>query len=263
MTNTASGLIGYSGFVGQSLLRQRKFDHLYRSTNIGEIHGREFDLLVCSGAPAQKWIANKEPEKDAAAIDGLISSLSTVSAKSFVLISTVDVFGSKTVMDETTCVETEGLHPYGYNRFRLEEFVRAHFPSAKIIRLPGLVGPGLRKNAIYDLKHGNNVAAIDSRGVFQFYPMVNLWADICRAISIDGDLFHFSAAPVSMEEVAREAFGLEFKQEVVASPARYDMRSVFADRFGGADGYLYSKREEMIAIRAYSQGDESAAAKKG
>lgn len=256
-------LIGFSGFVGQSLLRQRSFDFLYRSTNIGDIRGRSFDLLVCSGAPAQKWIANREPERDAEVINGLIENLKLVSAKTFVLISTVDVFGARSIMDENTPVETDNLHAYGLNRYRLEEFVRSHFACVKIIRLPGLVGPGLRKNAIYDLKHGNNVAAIDSRGVFQFYPMVNLWADICRAISLDGDLFHFSSAPVSMEEVAREAFGLEFKQEVVTSPARYDMRSIFADRFGGTDGYLYSKREELIAIRAYSQGNENVAAKKG
>lgn len=256
-------LIGFSGFVGQSLLRQREFDCLYRSTNIDEIRGRSFDLVVCSAAPAQKWIANRDPERDAEIIESLIENLKHISAKTFVLVSTVDVFGARSVMDENTPIETDGLHAYGLNRYRLEEFVRAQFPCAKVIRLPGLVGPGLRKNAIYDLKHGNNVAAIDSRGVFQFYPMVNLWSDISRSISIDGSVFHFSAAPVSIEEVAREAFGVELKQEVVASPARYDMRSIYAESFGGSNGYLYSKREEMIAIRAYSQGEESAADIKG
>ena len=46
MTN---GLIGYSGFVGSTLLKQAAFEARYRSTNIGEIEGRSFDTLVCAG----------------------------------------------------------------------------------------------------------------------------------------------------------------------------------------------------------------------
>ena len=57
-------LIGYSGFVGGTLLRQRAFEARYRSTNIGSIAGGEFELVVCAGAPAQKWIANRDPEAD-------------------------------------------------------------------------------------------------------------------------------------------------------------------------------------------------------
>lgn len=254
-------LIGYSGFVGETLLKQRTFDLLYRSTNIDEIRGMDLDLLVCSGAPAQKWIANKEPAKDAAVIDSLISSLRTVSAKTVVLISTVDVFGSRTEMVEDTPVQVEGLHAYGRNRYRLEAFMLSHFPLVKIIRLPGLVGPGLRKNAIYDLKHNNNVGSIDSRGIFQFYPTVNLWSDISRALQLDATMFHFSAAPVSMAEVADECFFSPLHQVVSPVPARYNMRSLHATDFGGADGYLYSRRETMLAIRSYAQGVEQAHSK--
>ncbi|WP_240726031.1 MULTISPECIES: hypothetical protein [unclassified Escherichia] len=57
-------LIGYSGFVGTTLLRQRRFDALYRSTNIDEIFGKTFDTVVCAAAPAQKWLANKDPADD-------------------------------------------------------------------------------------------------------------------------------------------------------------------------------------------------------
>jgi hypothetical protein len=46
-------LIGYSGFVGSTLLKQRHFDSLFRSTNIDEIVGKTFDMVVCAGAPAQ------------------------------------------------------------------------------------------------------------------------------------------------------------------------------------------------------------------
>jgi len=73
MTNC---LIGFSGFVGSTLLKQAPFKFLYRSTNIGEIESKSFDTVVCAGAPAQKWIANREPEADRGKIEGLIAVIS-------------------------------------------------------------------------------------------------------------------------------------------------------------------------------------------
>ena len=124
----SSALIGYSGFVGQTLLRQRSFDDLYRSTNIQDIRGKSYDLVIGAGAPAKKWLANKDPEGDRLAIDTLISHLSEVKARTFVLISTVDVFKKPVEVDEDTVIDTEKLHPYGFNRWRLEQFVHNHFP---------------------------------------------------------------------------------------------------------------------------------------
>ena len=40
-----SALIGYTGFVGSTLLRQRPFDEQYNSKNIREIAGQQFDLI--------------------------------------------------------------------------------------------------------------------------------------------------------------------------------------------------------------------------
>ncbi|WP_460409831.1 hypothetical protein ACOYXD_16995 [Pseudomonas sp. MD6] len=58
-----SSLIGYSGYVGGTLLKQENFTSLYRSSNIGDIDNQSFDMVVCAGAPAQKWIANREPKR--------------------------------------------------------------------------------------------------------------------------------------------------------------------------------------------------------
>jgi hypothetical protein len=52
-------------------LRQREFGAQYRSTNIHEIEGKTFGTIVCTGAaPAQKWIANKDPAADKEKIEG-------------------------------------------------------------------------------------------------------------------------------------------------------------------------------------------------
>ncbi|RYG95008.1 MAG: pyridine nucleotide transhydrogenase, partial [Alphaproteobacteria bacterium] len=140
MTNA---LIGFSGFVGSTLLKQADFERLYRSTNISEIEGQSFDTVVCAGAPAQKWIANREPDADREKIEGLIAHLKSVRCKTFILISTVDVFKNAIGVDEETPVDATGLQAYGLHRCLLEKFVESHFPNHLIVRLPGLVGPGL------------------------------------------------------------------------------------------------------------------------
>jgi hypothetical protein len=251
----SNALIGSTGFVGASLLRQTRFDALYRSTNIGDIDGGVFDTVVCAGAPGQKWLANREPEADLANIARLIGHLRTISCKRFVLISTVDVFAQPAGVDETTPVDESALHAYGRNRRLLERFVEHQFPGSLIVRLPGLVGPGLRKNVVFDFHNKNNLQAIDSRGRFQFYPMVNLWHDIRVALEAGLGLVHLAAAPVEVAQIARACFGIAFDHVLAAPAAVYDMRSCHAALFGGAGSYQYSARETLLAVRAYAQSE--------
>jgi hypothetical protein len=253
-----SALIGHSGFVGSTLLRQTGFDYKFRSTDIAAISGRRFGTVVCAGAPAQKWIANREPEADQRNIATLLSHLEQVQCDTFVLISTVDVFALPQNVDESSPVQDEGLHAYGRHRLRLERFVATRYARHLIVRLPGLVGPGLRKNVIYDLHHGNNRQAVDSRGVFQFYPMVNLWHDIGLALKADLSLVHFTAEPVEVAEIANSGFGVPFQNQLQTPPARYDMRSRHASLFGGHGNYQYSARETLLAVRAYAQSEPRA-----
>jgi hypothetical protein len=250
-----NALIGFSGFVGSTLLKQAHFSELYRSTNIHEIENREFDVVICAGAPAQKWVANRDPVDDKKKIDSLIVHLRTVKCKTFILISTVDVFKEPIGVDESTPVEETGLHAYGLHRRLLEKFVEQHFSSCLIVRLPGLVGPGLRKNVIFDFLNKNNLHAIESRGVFQFYPMVNLWFDIQKALDAGLSLVHLTAEPISVADVSLQGFGRPFAQTLENPPASYDMQTRHAHIFGSLGQYQYSASETSQAIRAYAQSE--------
>ncbi len=64
-----SALVGYTGFVGGTLHRARSFDVLINSKNADDLRGGDFDLVIHAGVPAVKWIANKDPAADRAAID--------------------------------------------------------------------------------------------------------------------------------------------------------------------------------------------------
>lgn len=251
----ANALIGFSGFVGGTLLKQAPFEALYRSINISDIENESFDTVVCAGAPAQKWIANREPNKDLSKIENLIAHLKTIQCKTFILISTVDVFKSPIGVDEDSPVDESSLHPYGLHRRLLEKFVESHFPCYLIVRLPGLVGPGLRKNIIFDFLNYNNLETIDSRGVFQFYPMVNIWYDIQTALDAGLRLVHMTAEPISVGEISEQGFGKSFDQTLGNIPAIYDMRTCHAQIFGASGNYQYNARETIQAVRAYVQSE--------
>lgn len=256
MTSTHNALIGYTGFVGSTLLKQGNFQALFRSTNINEIKEQSFDTVVCAGAPGQKWLANKEPENDHKIIMSLIEHLKTIKCKNFILISTVDVFKNPTAVDEQSHVEENKNSGYSHNRRLLELFVADHFSNHLIVRLPGLVGPGLRKNVIFDFLNDNNLQTIDSRGVFQFYPMINLWYDIEIAVNAGLNLIHLTAAPISVREVSKQIFKSPFEQVLTNDPAKYDLRTRHAKLFGSEHPhYQYSSRETIQAIRAYAQSE--------
>lgn len=253
-----SGLIGYTGYVGSTLTKQVKFSHYFRSHDIESISNQRFDLLVCAGAPAKKWLANQQPEDDRAKITKLIRALSTVICNKFILISTVDVFKRPDRVDEHFAVDTNGLHPYGLHRRELEIFIKERFSHSLILRLPGLVGPGLTKNIIYDIHNMNNLDKIDSRSIFQFYPMVNLSNDIFKASELGLKLLHLTAEPISVSEVSENGFGIAFSNLVSSQPPSYNFQTKYAVQMGGHGHYTYSKRESLLAIRAYAQTEPKA-----
>lgn len=256
----SDALIGCTGFVGSTILKQHAFKYKYHSVDINEIEGHNFDLVICAAAPAQKWIANREPNADRQNIEELIRYLKTIKSQTFVLISTVDVFKCPIDVNEDTAVDETELHPYGSNRRLLEKFVESHFSNHLIVRLPGLIGPGLRKNVIYDFLNNNNLNAIESRSVFQFYPMVNLWSDIQFAIKLGLRLVHLTAEPLSVAEISEACFSQVFDQTLANTPANYDLQSKYSSLFCGSNEncqgfYQYSKRETIQAIRAYVQSE--------
>lgn len=143
-------LVGYTGFVGSNLDMEGHFDKKYNSKNISEAYGLNPDLLVYAGLKAEKYLANKAPEKDMELIEEAFNNIVKINPQRLVLISTVDVFKKPVDVDEDSPIETENLHPYGYNRYLLENKVRTAFPDALIIRLPALYGVNLKKNFLYD-----------------------------------------------------------------------------------------------------------------
>ena len=145
-----TALVGYTGFVGSNIYAAGKIDAAYNSKNIKDAYGTHPDLLIYAGLRAEKYLANNAPEKDMELIRQAEENITKIDPKKLVLISTIDVFKVPKNVNENSVIDTENLHPYGYNRYQLELWVRENYPDALIIRLPGLFGKNIKKNFIYD-----------------------------------------------------------------------------------------------------------------
>lgn len=146
-----TSLVGYTGFVGSNIAKSFEFNNLYNSKNIEEAFGSNPDLLVYSGVPAEKFLANNNPQRDLKIIENAFENIKKINPKRVVLISTIDVYKKPIGVDEDTPIDTEGLLPYGLNRYKLEKMVEESFDDYLIVRLPGLYGENIKKNFIYDL----------------------------------------------------------------------------------------------------------------
>jgi nucleoside-diphosphate-sugar epimerase len=297
-------LVGYTGFVGSNIYAAGDFDAVYNSKNIAEAYGTKPDLLVYAGLRAEKYLANKAPEKDMELIYQAEENITKIAPKKLVLISTIDVFKNPQGVDENSAIDTEDLHAYGLNRYKLELWVREKYPDALIIRLPGLFGKNIKKNFIYDyinlipfmLKADKfeELSSIDSdlkkfyklqdngfykvevdeadkeelkerfrklgfsalnftdsRSVYQFYNLGRLWDDIQIALEAGIKLWHPATEPLSAAEVYKYLSGKEFNNELGGTPAYYDYKTVYADIFGGANGYICDKKHVVGEIKEF------------
>ncbi len=146
-------LVGCTGFVGSNIYDKGAMDLGFHSTDIAQAYGLAPDLLVYAGLRAEKYLANHAPQQDLEQIREAAENIRKIAPRKLVLISTVDVFRVPVGVDETTEVDSTGLHAYGLNRYRLECMVREMYPDALIVRLPGLFGKGIKKNFIFDYMH--------------------------------------------------------------------------------------------------------------
>ncbi|PSW65238.1 NAD(P)-dependent oxidoreductase [Photobacterium leiognathi subsp. mandapamensis] len=247
-----NAIIGYTGFVGSNICKQRTFEYLYNSKNIQDICGKEFDELVITGVPAVKWLANKEPKKDIENIESLISNLKTVKAKCVVLISTVDVYPYPIDVNEGTIIDKDECQPYGKHRLYFEEFVKKNFNNVHVMRLPGLFGSGLKKNIIFDFLTNNMIDSIESRNSFQFYCLDTISKDIDITIKNNISLVNMAVEPITVKEVAGLCGISEFNNELDRPLVSYDFKTEYSKYWNECNSdYIYDKSHCIEMLKRF------------
>lgn len=253
--NTA--LIGHTGFVGSNLAAQAAYTQRFNRQNIAAISGQSFDAVVCAGVQAVKYWANQNPAEDWAQIERLLEPLKGVQTQRFILISTVDVYPKPLLVSETDEPSAEN-HAYGRHRLQVEQFVRETFPVHHIVRLPGLFGPGLKKNVIFDLLHDNGLDNIQPASAFQYYNLRHLTRDLERVIQHDLHTLNVATEPVSTQAIIDRCTPGKVVGAKAGAPGFYDFRSQHDQLWGRSDGYLYGAEQVLEEIAAFMAQERSA-----
>lgn len=244
-----NALVGHTGLVGGNLAAKRDYDVQVNSSNPHALEGA-FGRVVFSAARAEKWRANQDPEADSAHVAELEAMLAGFTCEQLVLVSTVDVYPQPIGVDEGTAIEVGQQSAYGAHRLRLERTALRLHPRVLVIRLPGLFGPGLKKNVLHDLMHRHRLEHIQPRSVFQYYDLRRFADDVDLAVEAGVELANLATEPIETGRVMREVFELEPRPS--DSPVvRYDMRTVHSAVFGGRGDYVVSADAVIEGIRSF------------
>ncbi len=238
-------LIGYTGFVGGYLKSQYDFDLLINRQNLESLANLNTERIICAGLPAAKWLANKDPEGDYVNMMSLCEALLKARTKKFILISTIDVYAEQHGKNEDYNCSQDKNHAYGTNRLKFEEFVKSNFNSHNIIRLPALFGPGLKKNALYDLIKDNNIDVINPNSSFQWYPLNRLKNDIKITEDNNLSLVNLFTEPVETRSIIERLFKGKQVGTNPSPEAYYDLYAKYAQLFGGTGNYIMSKEKVL------------------
>lgn len=91
----------------------------------------------------------------------------------------------------------------------------------------------------------------DSRSVYQFYNLAHLWKDINTALDAGIRLWHPATQPVSAGEVYEYLTGEKFVNELGGTPADYDCKTVYSEKFSGRNGYIADKSAVLEEIKEF------------
>ena len=157
-------LIGAAGFVGSAfarLLKARKGIALTEVTrqNCGHLSGVQSDLVIDAAGNSLKYLADREPVKE---FDGSVvhrlRTLFDFPAEFHLHISSVDVYSDLTSQEctrEDYAIDLARTSHYGLHKLLAEQLVRHYAKRWLIVRLAGMVGPGLKKNPVFDILNGH------------------------------------------------------------------------------------------------------------
>jgi len=243
-------IIGYSGFVGNNLLRFYHCDYLINSKNLENIKYKKFNNIFFCGLPSTKYLINQNPEIDNNNLKSIKNVLKTIKCNKFILISTIDIYTSNQV-NENFEPDYINNHTYGRNRYLFEGFVAKYFHNYHIIRLPALFGKGLKKNIIYDLLNNNQVENISLKTRFQWYNLEWLKNDIDIAINNDIKICNLFTEPIDTIEIIN-LFNYPQDKFINNNNTEYDVYTKYSNLFrSDITNYIRNKNILMNDIKIF------------
>ncbi len=155
-------VLGGEGFVGSAYVRLLTELGLpvqaVTRANYAELRGTSCAVLINANGNSKKFLSTRDPLWDFdASVRSVAQSLEDFKAERYVYLSSGDVYPethTATVTQEEQSIDLGRISRYGLHKYLAEQLVRAVHPAWLVVRMGGFVGPGLKKNAIFDMLTG-------------------------------------------------------------------------------------------------------------
>jgi len=160
-------ILGGRGYVGSAFVRLcekagRPHTVITRD-NYAQHAGSSCDVFVNANGNSKKFLSAKEPMTDFdASVRSVRQTLVDFRAETYIHLSSCDVYPDCTTPETTREDATEPVaggpaaqSPYGFHKYLAELCVRHAHPRHLVLRMGGFVGPGMKKNAIFDILTGS------------------------------------------------------------------------------------------------------------
>lgn len=91
----------------------------------------------------------------------------------------------------------------------------------------------------------------DTRGVFQYYNLSDLWNHIQIALDNNLSVLNIATEPFCISELFNFVTGGNFDNELKGVVPYYNFKTKYDYLFGGKNGYIYDKSKVMIDIKEF------------
>ena len=253
-------IIGAEGFVGSAFVRQLKSRGdielvCVTRSNYDQFDGKHSDVVIEAACNSKKFLADENPLAEfEASVTHRLKTLLQFPAALHVHISSVDVYSDltspETTREEFSLIDLQQTSRYGVHKMLAEQLVEHYAQRWVILRLAGMVGPGLRKNPVFDIVNGRPLRVHpDSR--YQYMNTEDVarigWGLVEKGIV--GEIFNVCGAGlISMREIAKLA-GKEM--DLSALPKDAAPRIVEADN--SKLGRLFELPKTTETVRRFLQ----------
>jgi len=204
-------LLGHNGFVGSAFARyfkknRIKFAGIDRE-NYEDFRGKKCNVFINAGGSSKKRLAEHDPKKDFELnVLSTFNTLHDFHFNKYVLLSSVDVYNEASdprKNTEDTAIDTSTLSNYGMSKFICEQLVRKYCSRWLIFRLGGMIGEGLKKNAIYDLINTGTLY-VNPRSEYQYINTEEVASIVHRLSRKKKEIFNLCGdGTVRLEDVAK------------------------------------------------------------
>lgn len=152
-------VVGAKGFIGSALAAEAAARG-YAVTavdldNYAECRGTEADLLINAAGNSRKFIDARDPVKGfELSVTSVMHALHDFRYGFYVQLSSGAIYPHEDdprLNGEDAPLPLSEMTGYGFHKWMAEQLVRHFAPRHLILRMGGFVGPGLRKNAMFDL----------------------------------------------------------------------------------------------------------------